>query len=355
MIDYIFSNLSLNNFFILFLYFLIFYFFFVLISNKLLLFDKLNFRNFNEDKTPLVGGLIIYVSVYLYYTLFNANLFNDYGLVFYFSFAMLITGAIDDSIDLPYRLRLILQLIVNCILIYFFDIRITHLGDLSFISFSEFNYFFSFFITLCSVIFLTNAFNFIDGIDGLCSGNLLISFSTILFIASYFQMIEVLIYYVPLIYALTIFLFFNLMPNFFIFRKIFLGDAGSNFLGFYLAWCIIIFSQNEIQIFPPIILISTIILPVFDMLRVIMVRILRKKSIFRPDRSHIHFLLMDYGLSKYQILIICLAYSLICNYLCFMVYLNFNINWFIYFYLFLFIKFNLLLWFLKFFLKRDTI
>ena len=168
-------------------------------------------------------------------------------------------------------------------------LSITNLGDLPLNNY--FNLYSNIFTILC-VLLLINAYNFIDGADGICSSNFLFSLTSIiiyLFFNNYliFEKFLFLNYLI-----LSVFLFFIINISILPLKKIFLGDAGSTWLGYLLAWILIYIS--EIRIINPVLAIWFIALPSFDFFRLIIKRSINLKSPFLPDRLHLHHLIQNY-------------------------------------------------------------
>ena len=91
----------------------------------------------------------------------------------------------------------------------------------------------------------------------------------------------------------------------------FLGDAGSSLIGFVLAWTIIVLSQGDTQWIHPLVGLWVVAVPVFDTLSLIKRRWKIGRSPFTPDRNHLHYLLIDAGMSSYMTLSTILALSII--------------------------------------------
>ena len=160
---------------------------------------------------------------------------------------------------------------------------------------------------LIIIIILTviNSYNLIDGIDGLASTIGIVIFSTYTFI--FYK--TGLSFYFLLCLSLIGILFAFLRYNFSSSKKIFMGDTGSLIIGFCIGFLTLKFLSMDASLFSEfsfrpenkLIVIATILfIPLFDTVRVIGVRLLNKKSPFYPDRSHIHHILIDSGLSHYK-------------------------------------------------------
>ncbi|MBD1147712.1 undecaprenyl/decaprenyl-phosphate alpha-N-acetylglucosaminyl 1-phosphate transferase [Pelagibacterales bacterium SAG-MED31] len=239
----------------------------------------------------------------------------------YTSSLLILLGVIDDAIELGVFFRLIAQLIC-CLIVIGSGLTIDHVG--------EYYYFGKVYLEPLSVIFtvfcvlgLTNSFNFIDGTDGLCAGLAITSLFSIL-IFSVLLKTNIDFYdfnYLFLItFTLIIFLFFNLTSYF----KIFLGDAGSMFLGFLISFILIMVTQDEKEVLNPILTIWCVTLPVFDMISVVLRRLIKKINPFRPDRSHLHHICIEAGFSTFKTTFLILFLSLILNFIGFYSYLFFG-------------------------------
>lgn len=294
------------------------FFIFYQIGPKFKLIDEPNFRKIHHEKVPLVGGLIIYFNVFFYFYFISDNYYLN--VIFYTSFILLVLGSIDDAVGLGVIFRLISQLISSLIVIGS-GIIITNIG--AYINFPNINLgIFSIIFTSFCIIVLTNSFNFIDGIDGLCAGIFLTSLISLLIFIYYlnnnFLVNDMKIIFI-LIISVTIFLFFN-MTTFF---KVFLGDSGSMFLGFLIA-CLLIYSTQVEQLMHPVLAIWCVSIPSFDILSVIIRRLLRKKNPFRPDKRHIHHIILNLGYKKNFISFFLITISLLLNLFGFIIYFIFG-------------------------------
>lgn len=297
-------SLQLNLFLFLFVFIFIGLFLYI-ISSRVGLIDRPSSRKLHKGNVPLIGGITIYLSILIF-----INFVNDDPLItniFYISGIVLFMGMLDDIFELTVWIRLIGQFIVTLLAIGA-GISIDSLGNYYY--FGNINlYIFGTLLTFISIIGLTNAFNFIDGLDGLCGGQLLLSLIFIcisIFLNESFVNLEI-IYLV--IYSIIIFLFFNF--NFFLKFKIFLGDSGSTFLGFFIACLLIYYTSSENRFFHPVLTLWCIALPVFDMLNVIVLRLLNYKNPFSPDKNHLHYLLTNKGYKGHKVILIMHLLSII--------------------------------------------
>ena len=290
--------------------FLFFLFFFIFLSTKLKLIDKPNYRKRHIGNIPLVGGLVIYLNIFILSFFYENS--NHMDTILLTSFLLILLGALDDSIGLGVTFRLITQLIC-CLIVIGSGLVISNIGNYMFLPNINIGILSVTFTVFC-VIGLTNSFNFIDGVDGLCAGLALISVLTILLISyinnSLFYLVDYKFLFI-FSFTLIIFLFFNL-TNYF---KIFLGDSGSMFLGFFVSWTLILTTQDKNQIIHPVLAIWCVTLPVFDLTSVVIRRILRKINPFKPDRRHVHHILQEMGYKTYSTTIIIIFLSIVLNFL----------------------------------------
>ena len=276
-------------------------------------------RKIHHYNTPLVGGLSIYITLFsLSFVVSNENL--DF-IILYSSCLIVLLGIIDDRFQISPYLRLIFQIIIISFVIGN-GIHIYDLGKYSY--FTDFDLgMYKIFLTFFSVLCLINAFNFIDGLDGLASGLAITSLLTFLLFSYYFNDQNFNIYVNDLVYIfifLLILFFITNITNFKIFKS-FLGDAGSTLIGFFISWVLIFYTMPEIRFFHPCLAVWCITLPIFEFLAVIIRRLILKKNPFSPDHLHIHFLMLDLGISRLNTLFILLFISLIFNLLGLTIYL----------------------------------
>ena len=212
-----------------------------------------------------------------------------------------ITGILDDTKTLKWWQQLFGQ-VIAAIIVVSFGIRIEHL-DIPFLYRVGLNDMFSTIITIMWIVGVTNAINLIDGLDGLSSGISLISCISLLiiFLMNNSPMIATVLV-TALSGALVGFLPFNFSP-----AKTFIGDTGSNFLGFMLAVVSILGvakTYTAAVIVLPVIVLG---LPIFDVLFAIIRRIAKGKSIkavFKPDKGHLHHKLVAKGFTQKQAVLI---------------------------------------------------
>lgn len=211
---------------------------------------------------------------------------------------------IDDLKDLPPIVKLIAQIIV-AIIVVIFGLKIENI-NIPFLYKIGLPNVFSIILTIGWIVGITNAINLIDGLDGLSSGIALISCVSMLIIFALNESpIIAILLITALAGALSGFLPFNFNP-----AKTFMGDAGSNFLGYCLA-VISIFGVAKtytlVVVVAPLIVLG---LPVLDTIAAIIRRIVKGKSIkaiMKPDKGHLHHALLKLGFSQREAVFIMYA------------------------------------------------
>ena len=249
-------------------------------------------RKFHKRATPLTGGigilLAVIISTEIYLDMNNLKGYMpEFSQKLYIaSIPLLLIFLIDDFKGLLPLHRVIIQVMLSLYVIFSTDIYLSNLGNL--FGFGEIELgILSIPFTIFCVVGIMNAFNMIDGINGLCAGSAMMA---LLFIGFYSGLIydSVLI---MIIGSIIGFLIFNL--RFFGKKRgVFLGDSGSNLIGFWVAWSAIYSSQNSIYQVEAITMLWFVSIPLLDCVGLIFSRIIRGIGIASPGRDHIHHKLM---------------------------------------------------------------
>ncbi len=266
-------------------------------------------RKFHKRATPLTGGISILaallISGKLYIDLNNLN-----GFVPEFTYYLMLSSIplvlvflIDDFKNLKASQRLLIQSFFSIYMIYTTGIHIESFGNLFGLGVINLGIF-SIPVTVFCIVGIMNAFNMIDGVNGLCSGYSMIS----LLLMSFYSGLIYDSMMILIIGSIVGFLIFNLR----IFGKkrgVFLGDNGSNLIGFWVAWSAIYCSQNELYEVEPITMIWFVAIPFLDCIGLIFARIRKGINVSSPGRDHVHHKLME-KYSPEATLIIILAVAL---------------------------------------------
>ena len=184
--------------------------------------------------------------------------------------------------------------------------------------------------TIFCVVGLMNAFNMIDGLNGICASLALIPIMYVTFLGNFSYGLLV-----P-IGSIMGFLAYNLgyLGKK---RRVFLGDSGSNMLGFAVAFICIEYSQNinHSSYINPVTALWLVALPLIDCITVMMSRVLKGVMPFRPGRDHLHHKLLDLGIKPKKILVIFIGVSSLLALIGFLIEINFENKEYISFYAFL--------------------
>ncbi len=255
----------------------------------------------NSNVAPPFGGIAIFlgiVSSLIFWT--KTGFTQDIITILSALFIIFLLGVIDDLIRLSPLKKLFGQIIAIVFVIYYNDLRITSMQgiglmyDLPIVA--------SYALTIFTIIVITNAFNLIDGIDGLAATiGIMVSVCFMLFFLfnndSRFVLISAAV-----IGSLGAFLRYNYQP-----ALIYMGDTGSLLIGFMLSIFAIRMIESPMEDCfsflddkTPVIVIAVLIIPLFDSMRVFIIRVLEKRSPLKGDFSHLHHKFINLGFSHQQ-------------------------------------------------------
>ena len=259
----------------------------------------------HSQPAALIGGIGIFISFSFTLLLINMPI-AELRPLFAASMVLVIVGVLDDLHELSPAMRFVSQIISCCIMIFIGMTCIFHLGKL--FTDEMFNLgIFAIPFTVFAVVGVINAFNMSDGMDGQ-SGTLAVSISVILIALCYLQNdVQGATILITLLGAVVGFLIFNLRWSEHKHATVFMGDAGSMFIGFIISWYMISLSQGSDAVIRPITAVWILALPICDTLTVMIRRVLHRKSPLQADRSHYHHLMQHCGMSITTILIILLV------------------------------------------------
>jgi UDP-N-acetylmuramyl pentapeptide phosphotransferase/UDP-N-acetylglucosamine-1-phosphate transferase len=266
--------------------------------------DEPGERRSHEIRTPSLGGVAIFSGSIFSITLWTP--FKDFSNLQYILCAFIIIfliGVKDDISPVSPSKKLVAQVLAASILALKSDIMLHSFYGL----FGIYDWLPAWIyplVTIFTILVITNAFNLIDGINGLAGSIAAISMGVLGCWFFLINRIEFATFAFANAGALMAFLRYNYTP-----AKIFMGDTGALLIGMVCAILVIKFidlNNNLPAISPyrfsggPVVAIGIIIVPFFDTLRVFTTRIIRRQSPFKPDRRHIHHLLIDFGCSHMQ-------------------------------------------------------
>lgn len=266
------------------------------LAPRLGLVDRPDARKCHKGRIPLIGGICFFLGTVA--GLSYLGVIDAFIVALLGSGALiLLTGMIDDLYDLSVGSRLAVQigtvLVVATTTGVYIDSAGTLLGD----SELKLHALLGIPLTVIAIVGLMNAFNMLDGIDGLAGGLAMVAILAVLAFGNGtgWQALGVLMLLQLLMVALVPYLGVNLgWPDG---RKIFMGDAGSTLVGFLLGWSLVHLSQSRVAHISPVDVLWCVAIPVMDTLGVMVRRLRIGKSPFKPDRQHLHHLLLDAGCS----------------------------------------------------------
>lgn len=295
----------------------------IYIAKKKNLYDIPSKRKAHRDPVPRLGGVtffpillfVISIFVIIYSTTstpesilkYEPTMRRLFGLIGG-SLLLWFVGVRDDIVGVRYRDKMRAQLfaaiLLTCSGLYINDFNglfgLREIPEWAGIPF-----------TVLLIMFITNSINLIDGTDGLASGISGVAFISlgILFLIN--NMFFYSLVCAILVGVLIPFFYYNVFKTT---RKVFMGDTGSLTLGFILAYLGIRFAMNTPETYgkfhsPVIISLSILFIPLFDALRVMIGRAMEGKSMFLPDRRHIHHKLLDLGYSHRKVMVSLVIYA----------------------------------------------
>ena len=253
--------------------------------------DKPDPRKVHTTPIPRVGGLgivlgaLIPMLIWLPLTDLTISIFAGAAI-------LLVFGTWDDIAELGHYVKFVGQFAAAGIVVYYGDLYVSHFPMYSYETIPEaigrpF--------TVVAIVGMINAINHSDGLDGLAGGESLISLSVIAYLGFIFNSDLLLIICAASIGGIFGFLRFNSHP-----ARVFMGDGGSQFLGFILAVLVMILTQQVNPVLSPSIAVLLLGLPIIDILAVFFLRAKHKLNLFKATRNHIHHRLLDIGFLHYE-------------------------------------------------------
>ena len=302
------------------------------------LFKKRNFvdapdgiKKQHKLAVPISGGLsfglsyclFVFVGILIFYFNLNDALniqlpvvgyganfpFFSFIILLLLSFVLLIICLIDDLISLPVWVRLFTQISCSVLFIELGGVSLINLGSLLGSEEIILQEYVAVIFTIFCIVGVTNAFNWIDGIDGFFSSQVLLALLGMMILSE-----RISVFHIAFLSAISPYIVMNLglLGDKF---KVFIGDHGAMMIGFLIAGSFVLLSQADegiyVQGVRPVDTLWCIGLVLLNALRVIWKRLIKKTSIFSSDREHIHHYFLDLGYSTEKTLIIVSSVSLI--------------------------------------------
>ncbi len=281
------------------------------VAHNISLVDKPDHRKHHLQLTPLTGGISIALAFGMS-SLFLPIQLGNYRIFFFSLITIVLIGALDDHRDISPKIKILFQFAVATLLVFVDNKVVLFIGDILFSGHSQGLGIIAAPFTIIAIVGVINAFNMIDGLDGLAGGIALITLGAFILLL---HLQPGVTHTLPLLYLLatvtTVFLVFNLEFLVVRNRQVFLGDAGSMFLGLVFVYFLIDFTRPGDEVINVTSAAWIIGFPLLDMMSVMLLRIIKGQSPLKADRLHIHHLLLDLGFGKYTVLVMLLCLHLI--------------------------------------------
>lgn len=262
-------------------------------------------RKLHSCRTPTLGGVAIFIGTIFTFASFADYFKLSYEIRFLVPALLLLffAGILDDILHVRAFKKLMIQMFCAFMVTILGSLHITNLWGI--FGVSEISYTSGVVLTFLFIVSLINAYNLIDGVNGLAGGLGLIA---CVFFGTWFaidqdQTLTILSF--SLAGSLLGFLLFNFRSG-----KIFMGDTGSMIVGFIISILAVKFVENNrisgVELSnhyikaAPALAVSVFIVPFFDMVRVFVQRLIKRQHPFKADRRHLHHILLDLGLNHIQ-------------------------------------------------------
>ncbi|OFZ69377.1 MAG: hypothetical protein A2Z01_01065 [Betaproteobacteria bacterium RBG_16_58_11] len=246
-------------------------------------------RKVHKSVIPRIGGIAMVVGTLLPLILW---LPPSPMVIAYILGAIIILffGVWDDRKNLGYRVKFLGQLVAVLVVVLYGDVLITAIPF-----WDELPFYIALPLTIFALLGITNAINLADGLDGLAGGTTLLSLGLIALLAYLADGANLVLITVAIMGGILGFLRFNSYP-----ASVFMGDGGSQFLGFSAGVLAIVLTQETSRSISPALPLLFLGLPILDTLMVMGQRIYERRSPFSPDMNHIHHKLLALGYDHYE-------------------------------------------------------
>ncbi len=285
----------------------------IILSNKSFqsrnLFDKINERSSHKANATRSGGIAVFVSIFIIssFLYISGNTVYDYSIIIPLALLVLI-GMYDDVYNIDFKLKFIFQIIAAKIII---DTGLLIDNFHGVLGFYEINRILAQLLTIFIILAIINAMNFIDGIDGLAISIFCFFIISFEFFSSGFNALSN--YSLITISSVIPLYYFNFRKK----NKVFLGDSGSHLLGGIISiYIVYILSQDYIikpnyDIHKIIFVFSIFSYAIIDIIRVVIIRLIKKESPFKADNRHIHHIFLKFTKNHLKTVIFIITIQLI--------------------------------------------
>ncbi|MEZ9357736.1 UDP-N-acetylglucosamine--undecaprenyl-phosphate N-acetylglucosaminephosphotransferase [Vibrio breoganii] len=262
--------------------------------------DKPSARKLHVGAVPLVGGLSICISI-LYFLFNHPDIIIHTELYAASIVILVVIGALDDKFDISFKLRFLVQGALSVAMMALGSIELSTAGNILGVGPILLGWF-GYIVTIFAVVGAINAFNMVDGIDGLLGALSSVTFGGLGYLMYFYGQYDLAYLCLILIIIIVPYILLNL-GVFGQKKRVFMGDAGSMLIGFTVIWLLLISSQETRPLMRPVTALWLIAVPLMDMAAIMIRRIRRGDSPFKPDREHLHHIFQRLGFSSLQTLI----------------------------------------------------
>lgn len=272
--------------------------------------DAPDARKQHSGTVPLTGGIAIFLTLLSCSLMLDMPAQGHFGTMAFVAIAVFVLGVWDDIRHINPWLRLAFQYSGGMVMAMYGGIAINNVGNL--LAMGDIPLLLlTAPLTALAVAGLSNAYNMIDGIDGLAASMMALPLM-VLYALALHSGHPMSNYLLLMIVPVVVFLLFNLGPDNRLLPKIFLGDGGSLTMGLMVTAALIVSSQGEQAIILPVTALWLVAMPLMDMLATMLRRAKHGRKLMQADRSHLHHTLMDMGFSSRQTLLLLVAYATAC-------------------------------------------
>lgn len=268
------------------------------VALRLNIVDLPDARKVHSRAIPRIGGIAMIVSAMVLIVIWAP--YTKTVLWYLVGVAVIaFFGVWDDRSELDYRVKFLGQLLAIFFVVLGGDVQVRFVpfGDLE-----PLDYRLSVPLTVFALLGITNAINLADGLDGLAGGTTFISIAVVALMASMAQDTTLVLLCTAVLGGIVGFLRFNTHP-----AQVFMGDAGSQFLGFSAGVLVIVLTQQSNPAISPVVPLLILGLPILDTLLVMGQRLYEGRSPFKPDKNHIHHKLLALGFDHYEAVVVIYA------------------------------------------------
>lgn len=269
--------------------------------------DEPDARKRHHGPVPLVGGIAMMLALFFALMLLDMPL-TPWRPLFVGMAILLLVGLFDDARELHPRNRLLAQVGVALLMVFWGKVYLTDLGDLLGLGTLTLGWL-ALPVTVFAVVGVINAVNLSDGMDGLAGSLALVTLGSMALVTQQTNLLNLLILLMAVILG---FLLFNLRSPWLAKAQIFMGDGGSLVLGFAIAWFAVALTQGEQRVIAPVTVLWLCAVPLFDTVASLLRRALNHRALMQPDRGHFHHILLAAGFSVPQTWVTMVSFAALC-------------------------------------------